>query len=127
MKNLLILLTAVCCFSCTAPVKQQSTDDSLAAKKVVAVAKVDNPENALKDKIIGIWTGGESENATFDMRKDSVYYVDQFETYKYILKKDTITMFYTDGPLSFKIHFVKDTLVMESKDFGVSKFWKFKG
>lgn len=78
----------------------------------------------LKDKILGIWGNEYSENAVFEIRKDSIYYVDQFKTYKYKLKDSTITIFYHDYKDSSKLSFVKDTLVMESNG-EKSKFWKF--
>ncbi len=79
---------------------------------------------SLKDKIVGIWGGEYSENAVFDIRKDSIYNVDQFKTYKYSLKDSIITIFYPDFIYSGKVSFIKDTMVMES-DGEKSKFWKF--
>ncbi|GAB3913882.1 hypothetical protein [Mucilaginibacter boryungensis] len=135
MKSIWLSLLIICCFSCSNPVNKHSSNDTVSVSKFDGKEKVDGGKDSSNDirvstlhnKMIGIWTAGESENATFDMRKDSVYYVDQFSTYKYTLKKDSITFFYSDGPQKFKIYFVRDTMVMENKDFGTSKFWKFKG
>lgn len=79
----------------------------------------------LKQKVLGIWGGDYSENAVFEIRKDSIYNIDQFKTFKYSLEDSTITIFYTDFVYSGKLSFVKDTMVMES-DGEKTKFWKFK-
>ncbi|MDI9366511.1 MAG: hypothetical protein QM541_16260 [Flavobacterium sp.] len=101
---------------------KKSATDSLTypaeTQKTVAIT------SDLKDKILGIWGNDYSENAVFEIRKDSIYYVDQFETYKYILKDSIITIFYRDYTDSSMLSFKKDTLVMESNG-EKSKFWKF--
>lgn len=75
-------------------------------------------------KLLRIWTDGNSENAVFDIRKDSIYYANQFNTYKYSLTGDTITIFYPDWAFTGAISFSKDTLIIASED-GVTKYWKF--
>ena len=79
----------------------------------------------LKEKIIGIWTDGESENATFQISRDSIYYVDNIKNYNYSLDQDSIKINYLDFTYSGKLSFINDTLVMESNE-DVSKFWKFE-
>ena len=92
----------------------------------MSAGRSQSPRNNIDDKILGIWTDGTTENATFDIRKDSIFYVDQFESYRYLLKKDSINVYYSDYTYSAKVYFKKDTLIMDSKDYGVSKFSKFK-
>lgn len=77
------------------------------------------------DKLRGIWTDGSSENATFDIGKDSIYYVDQFASFKYALTGDTIKIKYPEWTFVGHINFLKDTLVIKSED-GLTKYWKFK-
>ena len=79
----------------------------------------------LRNKLIGMWTDGSTENATFDIRKDSIFYVEHFETYKYKLTTDSIYIHYPDFIYSGKIAFKGDTLILSSED-GESKFWRFK-
>ena len=78
-----------------------------------------------KDKLLGIWTDGSTENATFDIQQDSILYVDQFVAYRYSLKEDSITINYPDWIFSGQVSFAKDTLVISSED-GQTKYWKFE-
>jgi len=50
-------------------------------------------------KLIGIWSNGIGENAFFEIKKDSIYYVDDFISYRYFLAGDTIKIFYPDWTL----------------------------
>ena len=87
----------------------------------------DNKQNVTKytDRLKGIWTNGSSENGTFDISNDSIYYVDQFTSYKYELFDDTIKIKYPDWTFVGHLNFSGDTLTIESED-GVTKYWKFK-
>ena len=78
-----------------------------------------------KDRLLGIWTDGSTENATFNIQRDSIFYVDQLIAYKYNVKEDTITINYADWAFKGKASFIKDTLVIASED-GQTKYWKFK-
>lgn len=75
--------------------------------------------------ILGIWTDGSSENASFDIRKDSIYYVDQFATYKYSIAGDSIKIYYPGWTFTGAISLSKDTLIIASED-GMTKYWRFK-
>lgn len=77
------------------------------------------------NKLKGIWTDGTSENASFDIREDSIFYVEHLETYKYKLIADSIHIYYPDFVYSGKIGFEGDTLILSSEE-GNSKFWRFK-
>lgn len=87
---------------------------------------VESFQKRLKDKIKGIWSDGSSENASFVIKTDSIYYVDQFTSYKYELIENTIKIKYPDWIFVAKVSFLKDTLIMDSEENGISKFWKFK-
>lgn len=39
--------------------------------------------------ITGIWTSGQSENATFRIDKDSIFYVDALQSFKYLIVGDS--------------------------------------
>jgi hypothetical protein len=82
-------------------------------------------QSSLKDKIKGIWTDGNSKNATFDIRDNSIRYVEHFATYKYELSGNTIKIKYPDFVYTSTLSFQKDTLIMTSNGESV-KFWKFK-
>jgi hypothetical protein len=79
--------------------------------------------NALKH--LGVWTDGNSENAIFEIRKDSIYYVDQFETYKYTLSGDSVKIFYDDWVFTGVIKLLGDTMIISSEDV-TTKYWKFE-
>jgi len=126
-KNLFIFMVIIYC-SCN-NVVQKSTNLNNTSKiinKHVSVDKIKTSSNIIEEKIIGIWTDGSPENATFDIRKDSIYYVDDFESFKYFLRGDIIEIHYSDFIYKAKVYFKKDTLVMDAKDDELAKFWKFK-
>ena len=90
-------------------------------KKVYAI----NSE-ITNDKIMGIWTTGESRNATFEIKSNSIYYVDNFKDYRYELNNDTIEIKYSDYTYRAKIFLKNDTLIMKSKEYSLAKYWRFK-
>ncbi|QHS55776.1 hypothetical protein GWR56_09600 [Mucilaginibacter sp. 14171R-50] len=120
MKRLIYLL-AVCVFvSCNNAPKKETRTINKAVNKIPAVTK---------DMIMGTWTNGSTENASFDIGRDSIYYVEYFKSFKYELNKNVITIHYPDSfNYTGKIRFVNDTMIMRSieKTDAPSKFWKFK-
>jgi hypothetical protein len=78
-----------------------------------------------KDRFLGAWTDGSTENATFDIQRDSIFYVDQITAYKYNFEGDSITINYPDWVFCGKVSFIKDTLVITAED-GTTKYWEFK-
>jgi hypothetical protein len=85
-----------------------------------------SPKALLEDSLYGIWTDGSDENATIKIKPDSIYYPDQLRSYKYALKGDSIKIYYNEYTYRARIYFVKDTLMMDSKEDESVKFWKFK-
>lgn len=81
--------------------------------------------NISSDDLIGAWTDGGTENATFNIQKNSIFYVDQLTAYKYSLNGDSIKIFYPDWVFSGAVRLTKDTLVIVSED-GTTKYWRFK-
>lgn len=118
---LLLFVSFLSCNLFQSDNKKSNFDSSVFATKT---KQIEVKASSLKDKILGIWGNEYSENAVFEIRRDSIYYVDQFKTYKYIIKDSTITIFYPDYIDSSKLSFRKDTMVMES-DGKKDKFWKF--
>jgi hypothetical protein len=84
-----------------------------------------NTSNINKNRLLGIWTDGSTENATFDIRRDSIFYVDQLTAYRCGLNDDSITINYPDWVFRGNVSFSKDTLVITAGD-GITKYWKFK-
>ncbi|WP_299762182.1 hypothetical protein [uncultured Pontibacter sp.] len=80
-----------------------------------------------KEDIKGVWTAGESENASFSIEQDSILFVDTFEYLKYEFKNDTLT-YLESGDLFFRTRVIKadkDSLVTSNED-GIRRFWRFK-
>jgi hypothetical protein len=80
----------------------------------------------IKSKLKGIWTDGTTENAAFEIKENTIFYVDNVATYKYTLQGNKMTIIYPDYTYKCVISFHKDTLIMDSKEYGSSSFWKFK-
>ncbi|MFZ5551757.1 MAG: hypothetical protein ACOZCO_01475 [Bacteroidota bacterium] len=78
------------------------------------------------EKVQGIWTDGNSENASFQISKDSIYYVDHFLTFKYEVKKDSIFIHYPDYFYRAGISFSGDTLILHSAEMGRRKYYPFR-
>ncbi len=123
----LLILFVACNSEQNAKTIQDSTipkDSSEQISKAFLQA-VDNAQQTDRLKLFGIWTDGSTENATFDIRKDSIYYVDHFATYKYSLTDDRIKIFYSDWTFTGAVVFSKDTMMIVSED-RMTKYWKFK-
>lgn len=75
-------------------------------------------------KLYTIWTDGSTENATFLIEKDSIYFVDDLKKYKSIITNDSIIVFKEDI-LKYKYKIKNDTLYLKNI-LGNWKNWKFK-
>jgi hypothetical protein len=78
-----------------------------------------------KWQIIGIWASKNKEPLTVKITKDSIYFTEHFESYKYTLKGDSMFINYPDFLFAAKAYFNGDTLVMEA-EHGKSKYVRFK-
>jgi len=80
-----------------------------------------------KDDIKGVWTTGESENASFSIEEDSILFVDAYEYVKYEFRNDTL-IYIEDNVPFFKTRVIKadkDSLVTSNED-GIRRLWRFK-
>jgi hypothetical protein len=76
--------------------------------------------------ITGIWTSGETENATFQIDKDSIFYVDALQRFKYQVVGDSLIINFADADYRCRIaKATKDSLVW-IKDGNRTAFWRFK-
>jgi len=124
MKKNIFVLLVLALYGCNNTTKvDQLLNHSIKHK---SVNELSAKPNNFKHKLIGLWTDGSSGSATFDIKKDSIFYVDQFKSYKYSQKQDSIKIYYPDFTYTAKVYFTDDTLVMDSHDDGIAKFWKFK-
>jgi hypothetical protein len=113
-----ILSFVVLIFSCSPnnQSKDNTSDSTISPNKPI--------QDKLETKILGIWTDGTTDNAAFEIRKDSIFYVDQLLTFKYSIDKDSIQINYNDWVFKSKIFIQKDTLFLSS-EFDTSKYWHF--
>jgi len=78
---------------------------------------IDSPKLFDKAQLIGIWTDRTTENATFQITRDSVYYVDSDKTFMYKIKNDSIVIDYIEFSGSYKIlKLNEDSLVLGDKE-----------
>ena len=79
-----------------------------------------------KEDIKGVWTAGETENASFSIEDDSILFVDSYEYLKYEFRNDTL-IYMEDNIPFFKTRVIKadeDSLVFSNED-GVRRLWRF--
>lgn len=77
-----------------------------------------------KNELIGVWASDNKEPLTIDIKADSIYYTEHFESYKYRVKNDSIFISYPDYEFSARVYFRWDTMIMESA-YGQSKYYRF--
>ncbi|SHF80014.1 hypothetical protein SAMN05443549_101387 [Flavobacterium fluvii] len=79
------------------------------------------------NSIKGIWTDKTTENATFEIRDKTIYYIDAFATYKYTFKNNIIKIYYSDYTFTGKVSFKNDIMFIKSSDGIIIKYYRFKG
>jgi hypothetical protein len=77
-----------------------------------------------KNDLYGFWTDGSTENVTFEIKHDSIYYVDQSEAYKYVLEDGFIKIYYPDFIFKGRVKIDNDELNIVSED-GSATFTRF--
>jgi len=79
--------------------------DTLKIKK--QIGKNISKENIIANNaLIGIWTDSLNGPNSIEIKSDSIYYAEHFESYKYFLKADSIYIRYPDFTYSAKIYIV---------------------
>lgn len=130
MNRFCLFLLLITLTNCSSADKNSTTNDISTRDQNVQDIKPDNKSSVKevisKDKLLGAWTDGSTENATFDIGKDSIFYVEQLEAFPYTLKGDSITIVYPDMSFEGIVFMVGDTLVLSDSEFGTSKFTRFK-
>jgi len=100
---------------------QISNVESTKKDTITTVSKDHHP-----DSLLGLWAAVGENNATFKIKKSSIFYVDNNQTFKYAVNNDSIKIFYEDGPENFQFKLAgADTLILTGLD-GPSKFYRFK-
>ncbi|MFL5741026.1 MAG: hypothetical protein ACJ75B_12465 [Flavisolibacter sp.] len=75
--------------------------------------------------LMGFWTYEPSLKPLFEIREDSIYYVDHSVSYTYFLKRDTILIQYPDWNFRARVKLEKDHLEIVSEN-GLVKFRRLK-
>ena len=126
-----ILIPFLVIFSACSSSVSHTTDstDSLSTieQKAQQVEKTnDSPLTSFdKNQLMGAWTDGSTENATLDIGKDSIFYLDQMTSFPYTLKGDSLTIVYPDMSFRGTAKFSKDTLILNDPEFGTTKYTRF--
>lgn len=129
----IIILSAYACNSVTTD--KEIITEQTTTKDSVAVVLADNTEVSKKQETFdmslnGSWTEGLSENATFSINENKIFYVEHLTTEKLFMNGDTAMVYADDDSLSslsykmYKIH--SDTLVLDNLVQKI-KYWKFNG
>jgi hypothetical protein len=66
--------------------------------------------------IFGVWRSLNDEDPIFEIKRDSIYYIDQFASYKYSIIDDSITIFYSDYNFKSHIKLIQDTLIFKNAE-----------
>lgn len=80
----------------------------------------------LQSKILGIWKEVGAENATFEIKLNIIYYFEHDASYKYTLKGNVMAIKFPGYIFTGKVSFVKETMIISSQEFGVSKYKRMK-
>lgn len=85
----------------------------------------DNNERLLNDSVYtsiqGYW-GGTTGEPVFQINRDSIIYLGEQKSYKYILHEKDAVVFYKNGPyIMGNIHVLNDTLIFILPESGVTK------
>jgi hypothetical protein len=74
----------------------------------------------------GVWRAIEEKNATFEIKPTNIYYFEHAKGYSYKLTGNILTIKFPDYNFTGKVSFIKDTMIINSKEYGVSRYKKIK-
>lgn len=111
----ILVLIIVSNFSCS------KVETKKIKTKLIENKKIDSLDIIKKNKLIGIWGENVNDNATFVIDKDSIFYFDNDEYFKYKTSKDSIFIYYDEYLYKAKFIIEKDSLTLYD-EFGTTKF-----
>ena len=107
----------------------QDAKSSQAKKEEVkdTIKVVPSPQQDRNRELLGIWRieGDETENAAFVIKPDSIFYVEQGQTYLLKTKKDSLYIYYTGWTYKASYKVDKGILIMKDEN-RENKFIKVK-
>ncbi|MCP2042083.1 hypothetical protein [Pontibacter sp. HSC-36F09] len=93
MKEMYIVLLTVFLISCGV---RESEEESVIEHQNTTPSPIIDPQHLIiqplftKEDIKGVWTSGETENASFSIEEDPILFVDALEYIKYEFRNDTL-------------------------------------
>jgi hypothetical protein len=122
---LLILLLFSCNNSNKNKLSNQSKHLIRGTDTTVLKNKSIKSENKHQKNLLGYWALKGEQNSTFVIGTDSIYYTDEFKSYKYKIIQDSIKIYYDDFIGTYKYRFKpNDTLVLVGDD-GSQDYYRF--
>ena len=120
-----ILLTTLAFASCSSTIGNSNNTAADTPGPVIAnnIATKSIDSN---DKLIGVWTDGSTENASIEIGRDSIFYVDRLASYPYSVDSDIISIKYSDFVYKVLVSWRQDTLVFTDQDGVPTKFTRFR-
>lgn len=121
MKNILIIIFLIILFSCKKENRKNANNNEEINKKQTSNIKID------KNLLSGVWAENEDENAIFEIKGDTLRYVEFYGTpYFYKLVGDSIKIYleneYVSGSKILKIS--QDSLVLKSDDGDIIRLYR---
>jgi hypothetical protein len=114
-------------FGCNSSQSSSTVEqDSILTKTALHPIHSEGKSSVDKAQILGTWTDGSTENATFDIQEDSIFYVEEMQSYPYSLSRDTMSIRYPDMSFKGKVYFITDTMVLTDAESGTTKYIRFK-
>ena len=124
MKKMISIIATII-ISCSCDVKVKVNQVKLEVLDSPAAAPTPPPPPINPNQLKGIWTDGSTENASFEIQKDSIYYLDNNRSYRYFLLYDTLKILYEDYTFVSTIKVSDDSLYIINGN-GETRFWRFK-
>lgn len=138
MKKIIILLLLfvfifVSCKNTKHESKYETLNDSSSTNKNIYSAasskentnRLNSMNNIDINQLLGIWCYPEDINGTFKIVKDSMFYIDANEWYKYKLKGETLIIYYDYNYIDTSLCEIKyDKLILKNK-YGIDTFERF--
>jgi hypothetical protein len=103
MKKKVIILQVILITALLACNKQKidnqmhPTNNGISIQKEIASKTTKTPVSVQKNhNIVGLWKIEGDDNPIFEISKDSIFYIDQGETFQYSISRDSIIIYYSD-------------------------------
>ena len=89
--SIVVLIVLTACSSASSS-KDSSANLDTGSQPTVVAPDGSSTNSFDKRRLLGAWTNGDSENAVIDIRQDSIFYLDQSESFPYTLQGDSLTI-----------------------------------